>query len=300
MPEGIITTGQNPNAIATIVAMRALGRLKAECTGFSISDPSYKSEIASHGDTVNVPIPAEYTTNLIADGGTVTRQQTSLGNAALALTRHRELTFEITDRNAALTAPNLKATHLGQAMANFAEDVSEDLLSIYAQFSTTDEGAFNTALTEAVIDAVETKLFDQRVPGGLRKSLVLTGTGYSNVRQIPRFTEADKIADGSRPIAEGFVGRIKNMNVFRDQTVNITNSTERHGVALAPPALLTALRPLGRRASDGTIQVEVSEGDLTLRMTASYHHETLGELTTIDLLYGYVAGRTNFGVEVRH
>jgi hypothetical protein len=299
MPEGIITTGQNPNAIATIVAKRALTRLKAATVAYSIADPSYRDEIAEHGNTVNVAIPAEYVTNLIADGGTITRQQTSLGNAALTLNKHRELSFEITDRNSAVSRPDIKNTNLGQALANFAEDVDEDLLAIYAQFSTTDVGAYNTALTEPVIDSAETTLFDQRVPDGMRKSLVLTGTGYSAVRQIPRFTEADKIGSG-RPIADGFVGRIKGCDVYRDQKVNVTSGTDRHGMLLSPPALLVAVRPLGKKAMDGTIQVEVSEDNLTLRLTMSYHHETLGDLSTIDLLYGFVAGRTAFGVEVRH
>lgn len=300
MPEGIITTGQNPNAIATIVARRTLARLKAATIAYSIADPSFKNELAQHGNTVNVPIPAEYTTNLMADGGTIVRQQTSLGNASLVLNKHRELSFHITDRNKAVTAPDLKQTSLGQAVANFAEDVDEDLLGIYASFSTTDVGAYNTALTEAVIDDGETTLFNQRVPRGSRISCVLTGTGYSAIRQVPRFTEADKIGTGA-PIADGFVGRLKGVDFYRDQMVNVTSSTNRHGVMMAPPALLVATRPLGiTPMGTGAIQVEVIEDNMSIRLTMSYHHETLGEICTLDLLYGFVSGRTNFGVEVRH
>jgi len=299
MAEGIITTGQNPSAIATIVAARALTRLKAATVAYGIADPSYADEISSHGSTVNVPIPAEYISNLLADGGTITRQQTSLGNAALVLNKHREISFEITDRNEALARPDIRNTSLGQAIANFAEDVDEDLLGIYAQFATTDVGVANTALTEAVIDSAETTLFNQRVPDSLRKSLVLTGTGYSTVRQLPRFSEAQTIGSG-KPISDGFVGRIKNCDVYRDQKTNVTSTTTRHGILMAPPALLVAVRPLGRRATDGTIQVEMSEDGLSIRLTMSYHHETLGNLSTLDLLYGFISGRTSFGVEVLH
>ena len=56
MPEGIITGAQNPNAIATVVSARALPRLKASTVAYSVSDPSYKSEVARFGDTINVHV----------------------------------------------------------------------------------------------------------------------------------------------------------------------------------------------------------------------------------------------------
>lgn len=298
MPEGIITGAQNADAVATIVAARALPRLKASTVAYSIADPSYAGEVRQHGDTVNVPIPAEFSTNLLADGGTITRQNPSLGNASIVLNKHRELTWEHTDINKALARPDLEGVSAGQAIANFAEDIDEDLLSIYTQFTTTDVGTYDTALTEGVIDTAETTLFDQRAQG--KKSLVVTGTGYGSLRQIPRFTEADKIAQGSRPISNGFVGMLKDFMVYRAQKTNVTSSTDRHGVAMVPAALLVAVRPLGVQASDGTVQVELSEDGITLRMTMSYHHEVLGGLTTLDTLYGYVSGRVNHGVEVRH
>lgn len=298
---GIITGAQNPKAQAIIVAKRALPRLKSATVAYSISDPQYESEVRRFGSQVDIPIPAEYTSNLLADGGTINRQNPSLGSASLVLNRHRELSFEITDINEALATPDLQKTALGQAIANFAEDIDEDLLGIYSDFTTTDVGAYNTAITEGTVEAAETTLFNERAPAGIRKSLVLTGDGYSNARQIPRFTEPDKAGAGASARADAFMGQVKGFDVYRDQKVNVTNSgADRHGVALTPTALLTAVRNLGPRAKDGTVQVEVSEDGISLRLTMSYHHEVLGELCTIDTLYGYVAGRTNHGVEVRH
>lgn len=300
MPEGIITGAQNALAVATLVAARTLPRLKATTVAYSISDVSYANELSRFGSAVNIPIPAEFSSNLIADGGLVSRQNPSLGNAVLTLNKHREVTWEHTDINRALATPDLQNTSLGQAIANLAEDIDEDLLSIYGSFTTTDVGVYNTALTEPVIDSAETTLFDQRVPAGIRKSLVVTGTGYGSLRQIPRFTEADKIAEGMRPIAQGFVGKLKDLDVYRAQKLNVTSGTDRHGIALTPTALLTAVRPLGKQANDGTIQVELSEDNVTIRLTMSYHHEALGTMSTLDVLYGYVAGRVLHGVEVRH
>ena len=298
---GIITTAQNANAIATIVAARALAPLRANTVAFQVSNQDYAADVARYGDTVNVPIPAEFSTNLMADGATITRQNPSLGNASLILSKHRELSFEHTDVNMAFATPDLQGTSLGQALANFAEDVDEDFLGIYAQFSTTDVGSYNTALTESVIDNAETTLFNNRVPASDRKSLIVSGGGYSALRQIPRFSEADK-RPGADAAAGKLMGRLKDFDVYRCQGVNITNTNETHGVAMGRNGLLTAIRPLGTMARmDGTIQVEVPDpSGISIRMTWSYHHETLGGLTTLDMLYGFVAGRTTHGVEVRH
>ena len=298
---GLLDITRNPNAIATVVAARALAPLRNNTVAFQVSNQSYANEIRSFGDTVNVPIPAEFSTNLMADGGTITRQNPTLGNAALVLNKHREISMEITDVNSAFATPNLQNVNAGQALANFAEDVDADFLGIYAQFTTTDVGSYNPALTEAVIDSAETTLFNQRVPESDVKSLIVTGGGYSALRQIARFTEAEK-RPGADAASSRIMGQLKGFNVYRSQGVNITNTNESHGIAMGPNALLTAIRPLGTGARmDGTIQVEMWDSSgISIRMTWSYHHETLGGLTTLDMLYGFVSGRTTHGVEVRH
>jgi hypothetical protein len=300
MAEGIITGANNASAIATVVAAKALAPLRSETCAWGIATMDYEDEIKQFGSTVNIPIPAEFTTNLMADGGTVTRQANNLGNAALVLNKHRELTWEHTDINKALATPNLEGCSAGQAIANFAEDMDEDLLGIYASFTGTAVGAYNTALTEAVIDAAETGLFDARVPGGARKSLVVTGTGYSNLRLIPRFTENDKRGNGDAA-SDRLMGRLKGFDVYRAQKTNVTSSTNRHGIAMGPAALLGAVRNLGTDAAAlGGVQVEMQEDGVTLRMTMSYDHPVLGRMTTIDTLYGFVCGRTAHGIEVKH
>lgn len=302
MPEGIITGAQNASAVAIVVAAKALAPLKSETIAWAVATMDYQKDVSTFGSQVNVPIPAEFSTNLIADGGTVTRQNPSLGTANIILNKHRELTWEHTDINKALATPNLEGLSLGQAIANYAEAMDSDLLGIYLQFTViTDVGAFNTAITEGVVDAAETALFDQRVPGGATKSLILTGDGYSNVRQIPRFTEADKRAGADAANAK-LMGKIKGFNVYRAQQTNVTNSgADRHGIAMGPAGLLGAVRQLGtEQMGMGVVQVEVSEDNVGLRLTMSYQHEVLGRMTTIDSLYGFIAGRTNHGVEVRH
>ncbi len=300
MAEAIITGAQNANAIATVVSARALAPLKSNTVAWAIATMDYQSELASFGSQVNIPIPAEFSSNLIADGGTVTRQANNLGNAALILNKHREITWEHTDINKALATPDLEGLSLYQAVANLAEDMDGDLLGIYASFTGTAKGAYNTAITEAVVDGSETELFDQRVPEAARKSCVVTGTGYSNMRLIPRFTENDKRGSGDAASAR-IQGSVKGFTVYRAQKTNVTSSTQRHGIAMGPAALLGAVRNLGtERSGMGVVQAELSEDGVTIRVTMSYDHPALGRMTTLDILYGFVAGRTAHGLELKH
>lgn len=297
---GIIVGDQNPSAIATVVASRTLPRLKANTVAYACADVSYANEIATFGDTVNIPIPAEFTSSLLAEGGTINRQNPALGNAALILSQHREISWEHNDVNVAFATPDLHGTSLGQAMANFCEDVDEDLLSIYTSFSQT-VGAFNNSLTEPIIDDAETTLFNQRAGVEGERHLIISGTGYGEVRQIAKFAEYQLSGRPDGTTRQNIMGTLKGFKVYRAQKLNITNSgVDDNGIALAPTALLVAVRPLGVTAKDGTIQVELSEDNLTIRMTMSYHHEVLGDLTTIDMLYGFVAGRTIHGIHVKH
>jgi len=295
---GPITGAQNPNMLATIAAARALAPLKNATVAWGVANMDYNSELAGFGKQVDIPIPAEFASNLIADGGTITRQNPALGNASLILNKHREVSWEHTDINKLLATPNLQGLSLGQAIANLAEDMDEDLLSVYSQFTTADVGAYATSLTEAVIDSAETSLFNQRASGP--KNLIVNGNGFSALRLIPRFSEADKRGGGDSA-SDSVMGMLKGFTVHRAQGVNLTGGTDAHGVAMARTALLGAVRSMGTPGNgQGAIQVEMAEDGVSVRYTQSYHHEALGGLSTLDVLYGFVAGRVNHGVEVRH
>jgi hypothetical protein len=53
--------------------------------------------LANAGDTVNIPIPPVLVANNMAEGGTVTPQNPSLGNAQIVLNTHAEATFQFPD-----------------------------------------------------------------------------------------------------------------------------------------------------------------------------------------------------------
>jgi hypothetical protein len=81
-------------------------------------------------------------------------------------------------------------------------------------------GTGGSALTEAAVDLAETALFNSKVPASQPKYLVVDGTAYSQLRQIPRFSEYSSAGEaGLRALIDGNVGKIKDFYVFRSQFV---------------------------------------------------------------------------------
>src|SRR3954452_588587 len=185
-----ITSTNVANAIVKLVAADALPALMGNLVMGNLVNRDYEPVLANAGDTVNVPIPPVLVANNIAEGGTVTPQNTSLGNAQIALNTHAESTFQIPDVTKALAFPELLKAYMQPAVVAIAERVERDLLSLYAQFTSNPPvGSAGTPVTEAIIDHAETTLFQAKVPPSAPKYLVVDSTTYSQLRQIPRLME---------------------------------------------------------------------------------------------------------------
>jgi hypothetical protein len=86
-----ITSANLANAIVKLVAADALPALMGNLIMGNLVNRDYEPVLAHAGDTVNVPIPPVLVANNIAEGGTVTPQNPSLGNAQIVLNTHEGL-----------------------------------------------------------------------------------------------------------------------------------------------------------------------------------------------------------------
>jgi hypothetical protein len=80
-----ITSANVANAIVKLVAADALPALMGNLVMGNLVNRDYEPTLAQAGDTINVAIPPTLTANNIAEGGTVTTQNPSLGNAQITL-----------------------------------------------------------------------------------------------------------------------------------------------------------------------------------------------------------------------
>src|SRR3954451_6330632 len=160
-----ITSANVANAIVKLVAADALPALVGNLVMGNLVNRDYEPSLAQAGDSVNVPIAPQLVANNLAEGGTVSPQNPSMGNAQIVLNTHAEATFQIPDITKVLAVPDLLKVYMQPAVVAIAEKIETDLLSLYAQFtSNTAVGVGGTPITETTIDAAETALFLAKVP----------------------------------------------------------------------------------------------------------------------------------------
>jgi hypothetical protein len=305
----IITSANAANAIVKLIAADALPALVGNLVLGRLVNRDFEPALGVTGDTINVPLPPVLSANNIAEGGSVTAQAPSLGNAQIVLNTHAESTFQIPDVTKILAYPDLIATYMRPAVIAIAEKVENDLASLYPMFTANTALGGVSAMDEARIDSAETALFDQKMPNG-PKFLIVSSTAYSQMRQIARFTEfqtvGPNVGDSPMITAElpgagplGANGRIKDFLVFRSQYVKKVSTTT-FNFAMGRDAIGLVVRRLPQPLpGTGAIAEYAEMGDFGIRVVMSYQPNTLSQQFTVDVLYGAGILRNQFAVQVQ-
>ena len=204
-----ITSANLANAIVKLVAVDALPALMGNLIMGNLVNRDFEPSLAQAGDTVNVPIPPTMVANNLAEGGAVVTQNPTIGNAQIVLNTHAEATFQIPDVTKVLAVPDLLKLYMQPAMVALAEKIETDLLNLYSSFTSNPAvGVGGSVITEATVDDAETALFNAKVPASQSKYLVVDGSTYSQLRQIPRFSEYHTAGEaGLRSLIDGAVGK---------------------------------------------------------------------------------------------
>ncbi len=300
---GAITSTNVATAIVKLVAADALPALMGNLVMGNLVNRDYEPALANAGDTINVPIPPTMTANNIAQGGTVTLQNPTLGNAQIVLNTHAEASFLIPYVTKVLAVPDLLKLYMQPAVVAIAESIETNLLGLYAQFTAnTAVGTGGTTITEDTVDAAETALFAAKVPPSQNKYLVVDSNTYSALRQIPRFSEFNTAGEaGLRALVDGAVGKMKDFYIFRSQFISYTGSSPvtTHNLAFTRDGIGLVVRRLPQPLpGTGAIAEYAELGNFGMRVTMSYQPNTLAQQFTVDVLYGCGVLQNAFGVQV--
>lgn len=299
---GAIVSPQIQNAIAKIVATYVMPALRPVFIMAELVNRNFEADLQSEGDTVTVPMAPTMVANNLTESGQVQLQNPALGSVDVTLTQHIEASFFLPDHTRILARPDIIQAYMTSGVLAVARQIETDLMNLFPYFTyNTQQGTAGTALSEAVIDATESALFTAQVPEGEPRNLVLSSQGYSDIRQIPRFTERRMIGGMGEAIRNGTVSEMKNFRVVRSQLTPVTPGSPNtyYNLAFHRDAIALVTRRLPAIPPGfGAVSEYVEDGGYGFRVILSYNPNELGIQCTIDTLYGVGILRPEFGVTV--
>lgn len=289
-----ITSENAAQALVQMVAAEALPILVGELRMANLVNRNFENLAADKGQTVNIEIPPVLAANNLAENGTVQTQNPEPAFAQVRLAYHRETTVKVSDMMKVLHGDATIDKYLQPAMVAIAEAVESDLMKLYPQLLST-AGATNAAFSEAALDSAETTLAKNKVTG--TRYAALHPDVYSTARNIPRFSEVDKIGSGSA-IVTGQIGELKGVNCFRSQYAIKDGSNVYHSPVFTRDAFALVVRPMPKIYHSAVRVAPMNFEGLSARVLWTYDGNQLGEQMTIDILYGCAVLRPNAGVDL--
>ncbi|NLH60628.1 MAG: P22 coat protein [Ignavibacteriales bacterium] len=122
----------NTFLLPSIVAREAILSLQNQLVFGGLVHRDFSDEFAKVGDTISVRKPATFVSNEFVDGSsTVSPQTITEGSVAVVMNHHREVTFSITSKEAALSLKDLRTQLIDPAMAAHAQAIDADLAGLY-------------------------------------------------------------------------------------------------------------------------------------------------------------------------
>lgn len=290
-----ITTTEVGDGIPTIVAAEALGYLKANTVLARLVARDWDDEVASYGQTVDVPFTASLSANDKTANSTVTLQTPDDTKKSVTLNKHKEVSFLIEDIAKFLARPDYQSQYVVDAMAVVAEQIDDDIAGLYSGFSQTIDAT--AGLGEDDFREARRQLNSAKAPLGRRYAVLHEDAEYEALG-IERIVNRDYAESLGSMAADSFSGRFSGFDIFMDQKINVAAGQAKN-LFFHRNAVMLATRPLALAPENmGALQRTMSEDGIGLRVTMSYNANYLGVQVTIDVLYGVAELRDNHAVVV--
>jgi hypothetical protein len=237
------------------------------------------SDVKAFGDTIHVPKPGVFVANDKAASTQITPQANTDDYFTLTVDKHKEASFLIEDNLDKKSKYNLEGIFADEAGFAIAKKIDSDILALYSGLSQ-NVGGSGADLTKAyALSAIE-KLDVADIPMEDRHWIFYPSI-KTDILNIDNFSiESSQGLGGSNAINTGSVEKLLGIPIFWSTNVPITSTTFVHNMLIQKEAFALAMQ-------------------MAPRTQRSYIHEYLGDLYTVDTLYGVAEYRDGAGVEVR-
>jgi len=248
----------------------------------------YDSMVTGKGDTIHLPNISNLTATVKSANTAVTLSTVTEVDTTILIDQHYHVAFFVEDMAKVQSNYDLLSEYTSKSGEAVARVLDTAILSEYINFTNSDEGAYGSDITDAVIlagiealDLANTAMKD--------RSFIIYPTQKTALLKIDKFVKTDYmgmansstvVRDG--PPTESLWGDIYGMPTYYTQQVVATagTPTQRHNMMFHKEAIGLAVQLAPRVQSENRI-------------------DFLGNLVVTDTIYGLKTVRPTFGVEIR-
>ncbi|MFQ5443336.1 MAG: P22 phage major capsid protein family protein [Nitrospinales bacterium] len=278
-------------------AMESLIALENNLVMASLVHRDFENVVAKKGDVINTRQPQTFVANDM--GSTVTVQDLAPTNVQLALTKWKEVTFVLGDKEQAFSVKDLVEEYIQPAMYALADQIDQDLCALYTDLTTSVGTAGTDVIADKVVDARKA-MNDQKVPVG-KWSVVLSPKDEASLLKEDKFTSANMVGDDGTALREASLGRRYGMDIFMDQNIVTVAGTPNttYNMAFHKNAFALVMRPLVRNENMPGAKVSVTDyKGLGLRSAVWYEGKEKAVYVSIDALYAVKTLNPALGIQL--
>lgn len=301
---GIGSSGINSLLSLFMAQFQSIKRAGGRPLQYMNSDAS--ATLASYGQTANIPLYNNTSTTLLTDGNAVTLDDTTGSSATVTLNKHRVTKFSITQVAQALSAGDMTVINnlVGARIASLLNDVEADILSIAnTAFTSNVSGTYNTAITETVIVDAMQKYMGNLPPTNVLPVAIVRhdSNAWGSLLQLPVFRDWQVTGQVSPTATDAYLDTGVQRYGARwvvSQSVNKSGNNI-DNLVFHPNAICYAMRQFENPLSPGVQSVTMQDSGVMFQMLLQWNGDRLADEVAIHALYGFAAGRQEWGVQLK-
>lgn len=228
------------------------------------------------------------TANAKTQGSEVTTQAVTETETTISINQWYETSFEIEDIVKIQSEYDLRSEYTSKSGYAIAQQVDTSLLGLYSSLTSTDVGTYGSDITDATIVAGLQTLDDVNAPLEDRY-FVIKPSQKAAIMKLDKFVKADYLGSYNlpTPVKRGPNNRYLWGDIYGIPTYYTTQVTTTAGTP-------TQVHNLMFHKEAFALALQQSP-----RTQASYWQKDLAWIVTVDVIFGFTALRTTFGVECR-
>lgn len=301
---GIGASGINSLLSLFMAQFNSIKRAGGRPIAYMNTDAS--STLAKYGQTANVPLYSNVNTTLISDGNAVSLDDTTGSSVTVTLNKHRVTKFSATQIVQALTAGDQSVINnlIGARIASLLNDIEADILSLATTgFTSTVKGSYNTALTESVITDTMASYMSNLPPRDVLPTFLVRHdlNAWGALLQLSAFRDWQVTGQVSPTATDPYLNQgVKRYGANFVVTQSLPKSgTSIDNVLFHPNAICVAMRQFEQPISPGVQAIPMVQDGIAFQMLLQWNGDRLADEIAIHSLYGFAAGRQEWGAQVK-